>query len=250
MESGDRNQIRAILDRSPRSTLRMYTLIDVLEEDGVHCYLNKSAVLFVGWAVMLWAEKSEDLVPLLKRIPVDPAKVELFCVESKFIPLLEKHVAPVIVSEDCYTWTLDRLLQGAPVLDSLTVEDAPFVNDHWDFKSEESLEYIRQCIESMPTSCVRNEEEKPIAMAFCYGQSPYNVNLGGFKVLPEHRRQGLGRKVHLDMCRKVLAQGRKPLVHVKVDNMISQHICQKTGFQRNERVFWGKLDLQEQHLTK
>jgi hypothetical protein len=113
MESGDRNQIRAILDRSPRSTLRMYTLIDVLEEDGVHCYLNKSAVLFVGWAVMLWAEKSEDLVPLLKRIPVDPAKVELFCVESKFIPLLEKHVAPVIVSEDCYTWTLDRLLQSS-----------------------------------------------------------------------------------------------------------------------------------------
>jgi len=245
MESKDRNQIRAILDRSPRATVRMYELIDMLEQDWVHCYVNDSAVLFVAWSVMLWAEKEEDLVPLLKFIPKDQREVELFCTENKFIPLLEKHVAPVTISADCHVWTLDKLLEEAPALDSLTVEDAPFVNDNWDYKSEQSLEFIRHCIESMPTSCIRNEQGQPIAMAFCYGQSPHHINMGGFKVLPEHRKRGLGKKVNLDICNKVLARNRKPLVHIKIDNTVSQHICQSTNFKRNERVFWGKFDFQK-----
>lgn len=143
---------------------------------------------------MLWAERAEDLIPLLKFIPTSQPEMGLFCVESKFIPLLEKHVAPVAVSSECHVWTLDKLLEDAPTLDSLTVEDAPFVNDHWDYKFDQSLEFIRCCIKSMLTSCIRNENGQPIDMAFCYGQSPYHVNMGGFKVLPEHRKQGLGKK--------------------------------------------------------
>jgi hypothetical protein len=227
----------------------MFEIIDVLDQDWVHCYVNNSAVLFVAWSIMLLAEKEEDLVPLLKFIPADQPETDLFCIESKFIPLLEKHVAPVVVSDDCYTWTLDKLSEEAPVLDSLAMEDAPFVNDHWDFKWEQSLEYIRHCIESMPSSCIRNGEGQPVAMAFCYGQSPYYINMGGFKVLPECRKQGLGKKVHLDMCSKVLAQNRRPLVHIKTDNTVSERICQSTGSKRNERVFWGKCDFRKQHIT-
>ena len=245
MELKDQNQIKTILDRSPRSTMRTYDLLDTLEEEGVHCYVNNSAALFVTWAVMLSAEKEEDLIPLLKFIPANQPEIELFCVENKFIPLLEKHVSPVTISADCHIWTLDKLLEEAPTLDSLTTEDAPFVNDHWDYKFDQSLEFIQHCIETMPTSCIRNEKGQPIAMAFCYGQSPYHINMGGFRVLPEHRKQGLGRKVHLDMCKKVLVQKRKPLVHIKTDNTVSQHICQSTNFRRYEQVFWGKLKFQK-----
>ena len=241
MESKDRRRIRAILDCSPRSTVRMYEICDMLDEDWVHCYVNGSAVLFVGWAVMLWA-KNEDLVPLLSRIPTDEKGVELFCVENRFISLLEKHVAPVTISAECHTWSLDMLVGETTTLASLTVEDTQFVNDHWDYKSEDSQKFIRHCIESFPTSCIRNEQGQPIAMAFCYGQSPRHLNMGGFKVLPEYRNRGLGKKIHLDMCRKVLARGRKPLVHIKIDNITSQHICQSTGFSRHERVFWGGFD--------
>jgi hypothetical protein len=242
MESKDRNHIRTILDRSPRSTLRMYELLDMLSEDWIHCYVNGSAVLFNAWAVMLWAEKQEDLIPLLKFIPTNQPETELFCVENKFIPLLEKHIAPVTISADCHIWTLDKLLEKAPTLDSLTLEDAPFVNDHWDYKFDESLEFITRCIETMPTSCIRNHQGQPIAMAFCYGQSPYHINMGGFKVLPEHRKQGLGKKIHLDICNKVLNRNRKPLVHIRTDNTVSQHICQSTNFKRYEQVFWGKFN--------
>jgi hypothetical protein len=243
MESKDQDLIKTILDRSPRCSMRMYELVDRLEEDEAHCYINKSAVLFVSWSLMLWTEGEEDLKPLVKLIPTDKGEMELFCVENRFIPFLEKYAAPVTVSADCHIWTLDRLLEEAPSLDSLTVEDASFVNDHWDYRWEQSSDFIRHCIESMPTSCIRNEDGQPVAMAFCYGQSPHYINMGGFKVLPEHRKQGSGKKVHLDMCRKVLAQNRKPLVHVKVDNTVSQHICQSTNFKRHERVFWGKLNL-------
>ena len=59
--------------------------------------------------------------------------------------------------------------------------------------------------------------------------------------MPEYRTKGLGMKVHLDICQKVLARHRKPLVHIKVDNAVSQHICEKTGFKCGERVFWGRL---------
>ena len=245
MESRNRNLVRAILDRSPRSNLRMYELVDTLEEGEVHCYVNKSAILLVSWSTMLWAQREEDLIPLVKFIPKDQQETELFCVENRFIPLLEKHVAPVTVSVECHIWTLDRLSEEAPRLDSLTAKDASFVNDHWDYKSDRSLEFIQHCIESMPTSCIRNEEGQPVAIAFCYAQSPQYMNIGGFKVLPEYRKRGLGKKIHLDMCRKVLKQNRKPLVHIRVDNTISQHICRSTNFKRHERVFWGKLDFQE-----
>jgi GNAT superfamily N-acetyltransferase len=219
----------------------MYELLDSLGEDWIRCYVNRSAVLFTAWAVMLWAENDDDLIPLLKFILTDHPETELFCIENRFKLLLEKHLAPVAVTADCHTWALDRLLEEAPVLDSLTVEDAAFVNDHWDYKSDQSLEFIRRCIETMPSSCVRNEEGQPVAMAFCYGQSPHYINMGGFKVLPEYRQRGIGRKIHLDMCRKVLDKNRKPLVHVKTDNVISQHICQSTNFKRYEQVFWGTL---------
>jgi hypothetical protein len=108
----------------------MYELLDAPEEDEVHCYINNTAVLFVSWAIMLWAEREEDLIPLLKFIPTGQPEAELFCVENRFMRLLEEHVAPVTVEHDCHIWTLDKLLVEAPVLDSLTLEDAPFVNDH------------------------------------------------------------------------------------------------------------------------
>ncbi len=245
MESRDLNQIRSILNRLPRSNVRMYELLDMQDEEWIRCYVNNSAVLAVAWAVMFWAEKEEDILPLFKYIPRDQREVELFCVENRFISILDAYVAPVVVSADCHIWTLDELSEEAPVLGSLTLDDAPFVNDLWDYKSEQSIEFIRHCIASMPTSCIRNEKEQPIAMAFCYGQSPFHINMGGLKVLPEYRRQGLGKKIHLDICRKILAQNRKPLAHIRVDNRVSQHLCQSTGFRRNERVFWGKLDFQK-----
>jgi GNAT superfamily N-acetyltransferase len=225
--------------------MRMYELLDSLNENWVRCYVNNTAVLFVTWAVMLWAERKGDLISLLKHIPTDQPEAELFCVENRFIPLLEKHVAPVAVAHDCHTWTLNKLPEEPPALDSLTREDALFVNSHWDYRHDESLEFIQHCIETMPTSCIRGQDRQPVAWAFCYGQSLSYINMGGFQVLPESRRKGLGMKVHLDLCQKVLARSRKPLVHIKVDNAISQHICEKTGFKRGERVFWGKLRFQK-----
>jgi hypothetical protein len=220
----------------------MYELLDMLQEDWVHCYINNSAILLVSWAIMLWAEKEEDLIPLLEFIPTNQPDKDLFCIEKRFMPLLEEHIGPITISQDCHIWTLDKLSEKPVTLESLTTEDAPFVNDHWDFKWEQSLEFIRHCIETMPTSCIRNREREPIAMAFCYGQSPHYTNMGGFKVLPEYRKQGLGKKINLDICNKVLTQNRKPLVHIRTDNIISQHICQSVSFQRNEQVFWGKLN--------
>ena len=118
VESTDKNQIRAILDRSPRTAVRMYELLDAPQEEEAHCYINKSAVLFVAWSVMLCAEKSEDLIPLLRFVPTGQPEPEFFCVEDRFIPLLENHVAPVTVSADCHIWTLDEMLEEAPALDS------------------------------------------------------------------------------------------------------------------------------------
>ncbi len=241
MESKDQNRLRMILDCAPESNVRMYELADMLNQDFVHCYLNETAVLFVSWATMLWADKEEDLIPLFKYIPTYEPGRELFCIENRFRPLLEKHVAPVTVQDECDIWTLNELQEVAPTLESLTLDDASFVDNHWEFRFDRSLEFIQNCIQTMPTSCIRDQNGQPIAMAFCYGQSPYHINMGGFKVLSEHRKQGLGKKVHLDMCHKVLARNRKPLVHIRTDNVVSQHISQSSGFKRGERVFWGKL---------
>lgn len=37
----------------------------------------------------------------------------------------------------------------------LCLEDAPFVNDRWDYRHDQSLDFIQHCIQMMPTSCIR-----------------------------------------------------------------------------------------------
>ena len=135
-------------------------------------------------------ESEEALAPLPKHIPTDRLEAELFCVENRVIPLLERLVAPVTVEHDCHVWTLDKLPKEPPALDSLTPRDASFVNDHWDHKHDESLEFIRHCTQTMPTSCTRGQSGRPVTMPFCYGRSPEFINMGGFQVLPEYRTGG------------------------------------------------------------
>ena len=234
-------KIKSLLDQAPRSTLRMYSVLNNLTDKNIEVYLHHSAILVIDYStIMFWAKKTEDLIPLFKYIPTE-RPLDLFCIEYRFIPLLKKHFENLEITDDCHIWILEKPPLDPPHLDSLTVEDAPYINEHWEFKDEESIYYITECLSMRPSSCVRDTEGTPIAWAFSYEESPYHIHMGALYVMKAHRCQGLGRQITLDLSTKVFNRGKKPIVHIRVENLISQHLTQKVGFEKKERIIYGKL---------
>ncbi|MHA1450182.1 MAG: GNAT family N-acetyltransferase [Candidatus Hodarchaeales archaeon] len=242
MRTKNPEKILEILNKSPRSCLRMYSVLDHLKEDKVEVFINGTAILIKTWSLMLWAEREKDLIPLLQYItPNDP--LHLHCVEYRLLSQLKNYFKVIDGIDECNCWELTELVGEPPHLDSLTLDDATYVNDRWEFKSEHSLDFITACLTEMPSSCYRADEGKPVAYSFCYGQSPGHINMGGLIVDPEYRRRGMGKNLALDLSLKVLLRGKKPVVHIRVDNDISMKLSQQTGFERKEKVFWGKIRL-------
>lgn len=234
--------ILKIFEKSPRNCLRMYSVLDYINEDELEIYINKTAILIKTWSLMVWAENENDLIPLLENITAD-GPLHLHCVEYRLLPVLKEYFKSIDNIDKCYSWEMNELAVEAPQLDSLTKEDIPYVNDRWEFKSEHSLGFITECLIKMPSSCYRDDQGKPIAYSFCYGQSPEYINMGGLTVEPEYRRRGMGKNVTLTLSNKVLNAGKKPLVHIRVDNGISMRLSAAAGFEKKEKVFWGHIRL-------
>lgn len=242
MRTKNVSEILGIFEKSPRSCIRMYSVLDYIDEDGLEIYINKTAILIITWSLMVWAENEKDLKPLLDQVTAD-GPLHLHCVEYRLLPVLQEHFKSVDGIDECYSWEMNELAEEAPQLDSLTLEDAPYVNDRWEFTSVHSLDFIIGCLTKMPSSCYRDDQGKPIAYSFCYGQSPDHMNMGGLIVEPEYRRRGMGKNIALDLSNKILKGRKKPVVHIRVNNDISMRLSQQAGFKKKEKIFWGKIRL-------
>ncbi|MFW9991133.1 MAG: GNAT family N-acetyltransferase [Candidatus Odinarchaeota archaeon] len=243
-ELTDRDEIRSILDKSPVINMRMYSLVDSLDDNpDCTCYRNNSAMLLVSWSLGMYVKYAEDIIPLLDNIP---AGRDWFLngIDARVLPELERRFpGQVTINDDCYAWTLEEAPQEIVELDSLELEDAKLINENWSYKSENSLEHIEWFISTFPSSVIRGNEGQPVAWSFIYEESPYHMNMGGLFVLPAYRQQGFARRITLDMCRKVYNKGKKPLVHVNVNNEASQSLVTKLNFVSHERVIFGRLKL-------
>lgn len=166
-----------------------------------------------------------------------------FGVPCKYLPLLEKHFRDIECEEKTSAYTItasDFAGKPAEALDSLTLADAEYVNEHWTYKHEGSLEFFKHIIATYPSSAVRIGGQLA-GWAVCYDAIEDMVNLGSLRVLEQYRRQGLGKKLAQDLVAKVLATGKTPMVHILEDNIASKTLSMGIGFKPyREKIFWGQ----------
>jgi len=118
-------------------------------------------------------------------------------------------------------------------VDSLRLEDAEFVNDHYTYKSAVSLGKIREAILNRPSSCVRIDG-KPVSYAALHEDN----SIGYMYTLEEHRQKGYAHEVTKDITLKTLKSGRTPYIQIHPWNEKSLRLAQKSGFEICEDVYW------------
>ena len=231
--------VKNILDRNPALTMRIYSMFDDKEEN-IQYFTNKSAIIVHSWGLGIYAEEIDDLLPLLPRVP-ETNNIFLNGIPIELLPFLEEVFPKIIVTDPCHIWTLEEPPMENSPLESLIKQDAPFINQNWSYRRDDSLWYISHRLENYPSSVIRDEKNKPAGWAFTYSKSPYHVNMGGLLVLPPFRRLGYARKITMDLSSKIFQLGKKPIVHVNITNIASQNLLESLGFARGEEVFFGKI---------
>lgn len=237
----DFGELAGLLAEEPVLTYKMqYQLFYTPIEKDKQLWFADGAAMLLDHSLHMYG--NEDTLDRFLS-DLNPGQAyNFFSVPLRLIPLLESHFREIDRDEDCSAYTITKEdYQGklAEPLDSLTPADAEFVNEHWTYKEEGSLEFFRHILGAYPSSAIRVDGQLA-GWAVCYDAISNMVNLGSLRVLEQHRNQGLGKKLAMDLVQKVLEMGKTPMVHILDNNTASKTLSMGIGFKPYpEKIFWG-----------
>jgi len=238
-----KRQILKIIDTNPVLNMRFYSMIfDPDESTTLNPLYFKynTAIMVLSWGIGIFTRHLEDVIPLIQLIPKN-RNFFLNGIEERILPLLQETFDNLIINDICHPWTFEGSFIIQETLESLTADDAEFINSIWPYRDENSIQFIERCVELLPSSVIR-DNQTPIAWSFSYSQSPYHINMGNLYVQPEHRRKGFGRRITIDLVNKVNKEDKKPLVHVHIDNEASIRLLKQLNFLKHpEKIIFGDI---------
>ncbi len=109
-------------------------------------------------------------------------------------------------------------------VDSLTESDAKIVDDNYEFKHDESINEIKDAINTRPTSCVRID-----GVLASYAALHQDNSIGYMYTLEEYRNKNYAYEVSRDLILKTIASNRIPYVHIIEWNKSSLKLADKVG---------------------
>ena len=118
-------------------------------------------------------------------------------------------------------------------IDSLKIEDAEIVNKYYEYKSDVSLDKIKDAIINRPSSCVRIDGI-PVSFALLHEDN----SIGYMYTLEEYRRKGYAYEVTKDISLKTIKSGRLPYIHIAHGNDSSLKLALKSGYKIQGDVYW------------
>jgi GNAT superfamily N-acetyltransferase len=238
----DFHEVYVLLRQEPILTYKMlHRLFHSPLDSRLKLWFGDGAAMLLDHSLHMYGEE-KALDRFLAQLE-SGREYSFFGVPCKYLPLLNGHFQGIQCEEQTSAYTItasDFVGQPAEPLDSLTLADAEFVNEHWTYKHEGSLDFFKHIIATYPSSAVRIDGQLA-GWAVCYDAIEDMVNLGSLRVLEQYRRQGLGSKLARDLVAKVLATGKTPMVHILDDNIASRTLSMEIGFTPyRERIFWGR----------
>ena len=118
-------------------------------------------------------------------------------------------------------------------LESLTLSDATYVNDNYEYKNSNSLAKIEEAIRNRPSSCLRIDG-KIVSFVLLHDDD----SIGYMYTLPEYRGKGYAYKLAKDIINKTLDTGRLPYIQIVQGNDKSKQLALKLGFEKHGEVHW------------
>ncbi|KAH8325552.1 hypothetical protein KR067_001339, partial [Drosophila pandora] len=122
-------------------------------------------------------------------------------------------------------------------VDYLGEEHADLIDQHWAYRSADSLTLIRGLMEHHVSAGVFNSSGEPLAWCL---RSPHG-SLGNLYVLSDHRRKGLGSMVVRFMAKEILKTGSEVMATVVLENKSSQKMFEKMGFRPIDTLYWAVI---------
>ncbi len=123
--------------------------------------------------------------------------------------------------------------EGVIPLDSLTIEDAEYVDEHYEYNNDDSLDKIKDAILNRPTSCIRIGG---VLVSFVLLHN--DDSIGYMFTLPEYRGKGYAYQLTKDIVNKTIDSGRLPYIQIVKGNHKSEQLALKAGFIKHGEVEW------------
>ncbi|XP_020798912.1 uncharacterized protein LOC110176811 [Drosophila serrata] len=119
----------------------------------------------------------------------------------------------------------------------LSAKHADLVDQHWAYRSPDSLPLIRGLLEHNVSAGVFDSQGEPLAWCL---RSPHG-SLSHLHVLADHRRQGLGSLAVRFMAKEIIATGSEVLATVVFANQSSRRMFEKLGFKPINKIYWAVI---------
>lgn len=183
-----------------------------------------------------FGEDDDVIISMLKGL--DYSKEQNFAGVLKKYYDMVKDMKDIAWEEHCYLYYLDKenldLDNINHEVGSLDVQHVETLDKYYTYKDDESYNYIKECIETRPSSAVFNEKGEPIS--WCVLRE--DGTMGIMYTKKEHRGKGLAISVSVDLAKKVIDNGGVPYVHIVTDNNPSINLAETLGFKKYGEIVW------------
>ncbi len=136
----------------------------------------------------------------------------------------------------CSIWSMEEEIDLSQINhqpQSLQPQHAEWINKHYEYAGEGSVDRIRKDIEDRPSSAIIID-----GLPVCWVLIHEDNSMGIMYTLEDHRRKGYAVDVTLDLCRKVRERGNIPYVQIVEGNSKSEGLARKTGFVQKDWCYW------------
>lgn len=162
---------------------------------------------------------------------------------DKYFAVIEDWMLPFLIKDKKLIWKLSCMKLAFPKnvilpknkydIAELSVKDAKYIYDNYDYKEYASVEYITERIVN-GTSLGIYEDNKLVAWIIIHDDGA----IGFLNVLPDYRRKGYGYELTIAMTKKLRELGKIPFVHIEEDNIKSMNLALKLGFIKDRKIHW------------
>lgn len=163
--------------------------------------------------------------------------------EDIYFAIIEDWMLPYLIKDKKLLWKMTcmklifpenlALPENKYNIKELTVNDAEYIYNHYEYKDYASAEYIAERI-IYGTSLGIYEDNKLVAWIMVHDDGA----VGFLNVLHDYRRKGYGYELTIAMIKKLRELGEIPFVHIEEDNIKSMNLALKLGFKKDRRIHW------------
>ena len=117
-------------------------------------------------------------------------------------------------------------------MSTLKEQEASLISQAWPFSSEETESFLQWLIRNFPSIAIRSETGELVAHMIL----EENGSLGHLRVLPEHRRKGIGQFVVTELARKTIPPGEVSYLFTITEESYRLHL--KCGYNKIMDTVW------------